>query len=85
MVNIRFAGCESDTLVPCATIVKFPVGVLLAVEKSTGTFEPAATLKGLGGFETTPAGNPERTTRTLPVNPLIAVIERLTAELVAPC
>lgn len=70
---------------PVAIIVEFPVGAFGAAEKRTGALEPVATLKGLGGFEMTPAGNPESVTCTEPVKPLSGLTESITAELVDPC
>src|ERR1700675_1693548 len=81
----RLAGCERMPLVPWAMIVEFPVDALVAAEKSTGVLEPAATLKGFGGFERTPAGRPVRETWTVPVKPLSGLTDSFTAWLVAPC
>src|SRR5690242_21354235 len=48
------------------------------------TLFPYTTLfrSGLAGFDVTPAGNPLSVTCTLPVNPLLGLIETFTAELV---
>jgi hypothetical protein len=79
------AECERDPLVPDATIAAFPVEALASAEKRTDVLDPAATLKGLDGLETTPAGKPARVTWTVPLKPLVGLTERLTAGLVAPC
>ena len=47
---------DSEPLVPCTEIVKFPVVALAEAPKTTGVLAPAVTLKGLAGFEVTPAG-----------------------------
>lgn len=84
-MSARFAACERVPLVPVATIAEFPVPVLVAAEKRTGVFELAATLKGLRGFEMTPAGKPVSVTWTDPVKPLSGLTDKITPELVAPC
>src|SRR5580700_10137035 len=65
--------------------VEVPIEALAAAENRIGVFEPAATLNGLEGFETTPAGKPVKVTWTEPVKPLSGLTDRLTEELVAPC
>jgi len=65
--------------------VKFPVDAFGTAEKRTGVLEPAGMLKGLIGFERTPAGTPLRVTWTEPVKPLIGVTDNITAGLVPPC
>jgi hypothetical protein len=85
MVRARFAGCESEPLVPVATIVEFPIEVFVAAENRTAALEPAETVKGLTGFEMTPAGKPVRVTWTEPVKPLSGLIDNVIAGLVAPC
>ena len=79
------AGCESEPLLPVATIVEFPVEVFVEAENRTGALKPAETVKGLTGFEITPVGKPVRVTRTEPVKPLSGFIDNVIAELVAPC
>jgi hypothetical protein len=85
MVRARFAGCESEPLLPVAIIVEFPVGAFTAAENRSGALEPADTVKGLTGFEMTPAGKPARVTRTEPVKPLRGLTDNIIAGLVAPC
>ena len=53
--------------------------------KMMETVAPTATVKGLGGFEVTPAGSVPSVTCTEPANPFSEFTERLTVELVAPC
>jgi hypothetical protein len=65
--------------------VEFPVEAFAAAEKISDVLEPATTLKGLVGFETTPWGRPLRTTWTVPVKPLRGLMDSLTDELVVPC
>jgi hypothetical protein len=55
--------------VPCIEIVKFPVVAFAEAPKTTGVLEPAATLKGLTGFEVTPEGSVLSVTWTAPVKP----------------
>lgn len=84
-VKDRLCECDSDPLVPCAEIVKFPVVALDEAPKTTDVLASATMLNGLAGFEATPAGSPLRETCTFPVNPLLGFTETLTAELVPPC
>lgn len=84
-MSARSAGCEREPLVPTATIAEFPVEVFGAAEKRTGVLELPATVKGLAGFEMTPAGIPVSVTWTEPVKPLSGLTDNFTAELVAPC
>lgn len=70
---------------PSAIIVEFPVEAFAAAEKRRSALDPAATLKGLGGLETTSAGRPVSVTWTVPVKPLSGLMNSLTAGLVAPC
>jgi hypothetical protein len=65
--------------------VEVPGEALAAAEKRMGVLEPAATLNGLAGLETTPTGKPVNVTWTEPVKPLSGSTERLIGELVAPC
>ena len=51
----------------------------------TEVLEPAATLKGLWGFEVTPTGRALSVTWTAPAKPFSAFTETLTEGLVAPC
>src|SRR5277367_1917297 len=85
MVRPRLAECESEPLVPSTVSVEFPVAVLMAAENRIGALEPAVTLKGLTGFDTTPAGKPLSVTWTVPVKPLSGSAESVTDVLVAPC
>ena len=66
-------------------MVKFPVDALAAAENSTGVLAAALTVKGLAGFDVTPAGKPLSVTCTVPANPLLGVTDRFTAGLVTPC
>lgn len=84
-MRARFAGCESVLLLPVATIVEFPVEAFMAAENKTGVLDPAETVKGLTGFEMTPAGKPVRVTWTEPVKPLSGFTDNIIAGLVAPC
>jgi hypothetical protein len=81
----RFTEWESAPLVPWGEIVKFPVAAFAAAPKTTEMLEPAATLKGLAGFEVTPEGSALSVTCTLPVNLLTGFTETPRAELVPPC
>jgi len=72
-------------LIPWAETVKFPVAAFAVAPKTTEVLAPAATLKGLAGFEATPEGSALRVTCTVPVNPLLGFTETLRAELVPPC
>ena len=65
--------------------MEFPVEVFVAAENRTAALEPAETVKGLTGFEITPAGKPVRVTRTEPVKPLSGLIDNVIAGLVPPC
>jgi hypothetical protein len=65
--------------------MKLPVATLEEAPKTTEVLAPAATVKGLGGFEVTPAGRELRATWTTPAKPFRELTETLTAELVAPC
>jgi len=65
-------------------IVKLPAAALAEAPKMIGALAPAATLKGLDGFEVTPAGSELRVTWTEPEKPLSGFTETFTAELVAP-
>ena len=69
---------------PCIEIVKFPVGAFAEAPKMTEVLEPAATLKGLWGFEVTPTGRALSVTWTAPAKPFSAFTETLTEGLVAP-
>jgi len=84
-VRARFAGCESEPLLPVAIIVEVPVEAFIAAENRTGALEPGETLKGLTGFEITPVGKAERVTWTEPVKPLSGFTDNVIAGLVAPC
>ena len=70
---------------PCTETVKFPVVAFAEAPKTTGVFAPAVTLKGLAGFEVTPAGSALSVTWTAPEKPLTGFMETLTAGLAAPC
>ena len=72
-------------LAPCTEIVKFPVVALAEAPKITEVLAPAATVKGLAGFEVTPVGIAVSVTWTAPVKPFTAFTEMLTERLVAPC
>jgi len=72
-------------LAPCTEIVKFPVVALAEAPKITEVLAPAATVKGLAGFEVTPVGIAVSVTWTAPVKPFTAFTEMLTEGLVAPC
>jgi hypothetical protein len=85
MVRARFAGCESEPLLPVAIIVEFPVEAFVAAENRTCALEPAETLKGLTGFEMTPVGKPVRVTWTEPLKPLSGFTDNVIAGLVPPC
>lgn len=65
-------------------ISKLPVAVFSAAANETCVLVPAATSNGLGGLELTPFGKPERVTWTGPVKPFSGLMDRFTAELVAP-
>ena len=72
-------------LAPCTEIVKFPVVALAEAPKIREVLAPAATVKGLAGFEVTPVGIAVSVTWTAPVKPFTAFTEMLTEGLVAPC
>src|ERR1700676_817872 len=85
IIKERLAECDKLPLLPCAITVKLPVAAVEEAPKITGVpAAPAAMLKGLAGFEVTPAGTPERLTCTVPINPFSGFTETVTAELVAP-
>jgi hypothetical protein len=56
IATARLAECDRAPLVPCTEIVKFPVAALAEAPKTTEVLAPAATVKGLTGFEVTPEG-----------------------------
>jgi len=65
--------------------VNDPVGAFAATPKTTAVLAPAATVKGLAGFEVTPAGSALSVTWTAFAKPLTGFMEILTAELAEPC
>src|SRR5216683_3060866 len=70
---------------PCTVTLKFPVGALTAAPKTTGALVFAGTVKGLAGFDSTPAGKPPSVICTTPLKPFCPFTEILSAEVVAPC
>jgi len=61
------------------------VGAFAATPKTTAVLAPAATVKGLAGFEVTPAGSALSVTWTVLAKPLTGFMETPTAELAEPC
>jgi len=57
---------------------------LAAAPNTTEVLVPAATPKGLAGFDVTPLGSPLRAICTVPLNPFAPLIETLMGVLVAP-
>jgi hypothetical protein len=64
--------------------MKFPAAALAEAPKITEAFAPAATVKGLAGFEVTPLGSALSVTWTAPENPLTGFTVMLMAGLVMP-
>src|SRR5215472_610749 len=85
MVSARLRVCDSVPLVACADTVKSPFVALADAPNTTGVLAPAAIVNGLVGLEVTPPGSAFKMICTLPLNPLLELMETLTAELVPPC
>jgi len=60
------------------------VAALAAAPNTTEVLAPAATPKGLAGFDVTPLGRPLRAICTVPLNPFDPLIETLIGVLAAP-
>ena len=79
------AEWDTEPLLACAVIVKFPVAALKAAPRTTAALVPDAMLKGLEGFETTPLGTPANVIWTVPAKPFWPVTETVMGALVPPC
>src|ERR1700675_3096896 len=79
------AEWDTEPLLPCAVIVKFPVAALDAAPKTRAVLVPDAMLNGLAGFETTPLGTPASVTWIVPVKSFWPATETVIGALVPPC
>ena len=82
---IADALCDRDPLEPVKTIALVPGGVDGGTVMVNCAFDPAETVNGNEGVVVVSAGSPEITMDTLPVKPLMALIETVIGVLVPPC
>jgi hypothetical protein len=86
VVNV-IAGALWDRgpLEPVKTIELVPVGVDVGTVMVNCAVDPAETVNGNEGVVVAPEGSPEMAIDTLPVKPLMALIETVIGMLVPPC